>query len=166
MFLDTQGRPIVGSGALGLPAMLRSHLLQIGLHRERPELFTTTTERRRIRVHDLRGTFVTVSLANGRTESWISDRTGHRSSLMIAKYKRIARTFAELELGDLAPLAEAIPELRDAPPTTASTSLTASEVAELRVPEPEAIGPRLDREHRKYVKGVASPAGFEPASPP
>jgi len=165
VFLDPQGRPIVGSGALGLPAMLRSHLVRIGLQRERPELFTTTAERRRIRVHDLRGTFVTVSLANGRSESWISDRTGHRSSLMIAKYKRIARTFGELELGDLVPLAQAIPELRDAPPMTASTLTTANEVAELRGPEVEVIGPRLGREHRKYVKGVASPAGFEPASP-
>jgi integrase len=53
-----------------------------------------------IRVHDLRGTFVTVSLANGKSESWISDRTGHRSSLMIARYKRMARTLDELHAGE------------------------------------------------------------------
>jgi hypothetical protein len=39
---------------------------------------------------------------------------------MIARYKRNARTFAELELGELAQLDAAIPELanaRDCPPT-------------------------------------------------
>jgi hypothetical protein len=62
-------------------------------------------------VHDLRGTLETLSLANGKSESWISDRTGHRSSQMIARYKRTARTFTELDLGELDSLSEAIPEL-------------------------------------------------------
>ena len=56
-------------------------------------------------------TFVTVALANNRTESWISDRTGHRSSQMINKYKRTARSFQELEIGDLMPFDRALPEL-------------------------------------------------------
>jgi hypothetical protein len=63
-------------------------------------------------VHDLRGTFVTMALANGRSEAWISDRTGHRSSAMIAKYKRTARTFGELALGDLVSLVDGLPELK------------------------------------------------------
>jgi integrase len=94
----------------GLADTLRSHLERIGLKVERPELFTTTGERQRIRVHDLRGTFVTIALANGRSESWIADRTGHRSSMMINRYKRTARSFQELGLGELRPLNEAIPE--------------------------------------------------------
>ena len=57
--------------------------------------------RRQMRVHDLRGTLVTVHLANGKSEAWISDRTGHKSSAMINRYKRTARTFAELPTGDL-----------------------------------------------------------------
>jgi len=108
---DAAGRPLALPGPFKLPALLRRHLKAIGLHEERPELFATTAERRRIRVHDLRGTFVTVALANGKSESWISDRTGHKSSAMIAKYKRNARTFAELDLGTLARLDESIPEL-------------------------------------------------------
>jgi hypothetical protein len=56
---------------------------------------------------------VSVALANGKTESWISDRTGHRSSQMIAKYKRIARTFAELALGPLTDMHKALPEWTD-----------------------------------------------------
>jgi integrase len=138
VFLDPQRRPISGSGALGLPALLRDHLRLVGIDRERPELFTSTQQRRRIRVHDLRGTFVTVSLANGRSESWISDRTGHRSSVMIARYKRTARTFDELQTGELASLDTAIPEL---------------------------IGHALATDSANYRKSMASPAGFEPASP-
>ena len=61
-------------------------------------------------MHDLRATFVTVSLANGKTETWVADRTGHRSGAMINRYRRAARTWAELGLGSLAPLDEAIPE--------------------------------------------------------
>ncbi len=63
-------------------------------------------------LNDLRATSVTVSLALGKTEAWITDRTGHRSSQMIYAYKRAARTHAELELGGFMPMWEAIPELR------------------------------------------------------
>jgi integrase len=141
VFVDPQGRPVLG-GKLKLPAMLRAHLVEVGLHRERPELFTTTAERHQMRVHDLRGTFVTVSLMNGKSESWISDRTGHKSSQMINRYKRTARTFAELQTGELEPLFRAIPELSSwdmrgsqLPPTATTTA--------------------------NYSQSLASPAGFE-----
>ena len=49
--------------------------------------------------------------ANGKSESSISDRTGHGSSVMINRYRRPARTAEELGLGPLAPLDPAIPEL-------------------------------------------------------
>ena len=68
-----------------------------------------------MRAHDLRGTFVTLSLANGRTETWVADRTGHKSSQMINRYRRAARSATELGMGPLAPLFEAVPELRDCP---------------------------------------------------
>jgi hypothetical protein len=38
-------------------------------------------------------------------------RTGHRSSQMVNRYRRIATSFAELNLGELMPLDVAIPEL-------------------------------------------------------
>ncbi len=119
--------------------LLREHLTTIGLDKERPELFTSTAERRRIRVHDLRGTFVTINLANGKSESWISDRTGHRSSVMLARYKRTARTFAELHVGTLTPLDEALPDL--------------------------LIGHGLATTAGNYAKELVSPMGFEPMSP-
>ncbi len=36
-----------------------------------------------LRAHDLRGSFVTLALACGKTEAWVTDRTGHKSSAMI-----------------------------------------------------------------------------------
>ncbi len=79
---------------------------------KRPELYLKGKNRLPIRAHDLRGTFVTLSLANDKTEAWVQDRTGHTSSNMINRYRRTARTAAELGLGELLPLDEAIPELR------------------------------------------------------
>lgn len=76
----------------------------------RPELFTPNPNRLLLRAHDLRGSFVTLALASGRTEAWVTDRTGHRSSAMIYRYKRGARTATELGLGWFEPLNRAIPE--------------------------------------------------------
>jgi integrase len=80
---------------------------------ERPQLYLKNRHRLQLRAHDLRASFVTVALANGRTESWVADRTGHLSSQMINRYKRWARGHAEQNLGDWVPLHEAIPELSD-----------------------------------------------------
>jgi integrase len=91
---------------------LRARLVMAGVSRE--TFYESSGARRQIRAHDLRGTFVTLSLAAGRTESWVMDRTGHRSSMMIARYRRAARTVAELGLGELVPLDQAIPEFAEA----------------------------------------------------
>src|SRR5688572_11508983 len=79
---------------------------------ERPELAEHSEARLAFRVHDLRGTFVTLSLANGKTETWVADRTGHKSSVMINRYRRTARLASELGVGVLKPLDGAIPEFR------------------------------------------------------
>ncbi len=89
---------------------LRNDLRQAGVTRS--ALFERSDVRHPIRAHDLRATFVTVSLATGKTEAWVADRTGHRSSAMSNRYRRAARTWAELELAALEALDEAIPELR------------------------------------------------------
>jgi len=94
----------------GAAGHLRTHLKLAGVTRS--QLFEANESRLAIRAHDLRATFVTVSLALGKTEAWITDRTGHRSSQMIYAYKRAARTHAELQLGGFKPMWEAIPELR------------------------------------------------------
>jgi integrase len=101
---------------LSLAEVLRARLLLAGVRR--PELHKQSAERIALRVHDLRGSFVTVALANGRSESWVSDRTGHRSSQMLARYKRAARTAEELGLGDWTPLDVALGLVK--PPTPAA----------------------------------------------
>src|SRR5262249_22039829 len=74
-------------------------------------LFENSDVRRHVWLHDTRASFVTIALANGRTETWISDRTGHCSHEQIGTYRRSARSVAELGLGDLESLSLAIPEL-------------------------------------------------------
>ena len=111
VFVDDRGRKL-DSEKLAQP--FRDHLALAKV--DRVALHVTTAQRRRIRIHDLRGTFVTLALANGRTEAWVQDRTGHRSSVMLNRYRRAARSVAELGLGALDDLDAAIPELRAAPP--------------------------------------------------
>jgi len=93
-----------------LADQVRQHLETAGIKRH--ELFHGTERRLRLRAHDLRATFVTLALAAGKSETWIADRTGHHSSAQIANYRRDARTVQELGFKGLAPLNQAIPELR------------------------------------------------------
>jgi hypothetical protein len=65
---------------------------------------------RPIRLHDLRATCLHHSLANGRGEAWAQDRTGHKASILINRSRRVTRSVAELGLGELRSLDEAIPE--------------------------------------------------------
>ena len=88
---------------------LRRALKASGITRR--QLFESSDDRLQFRAHDLRTTFVTLALANGRTEDWVRTRTGHRSSVMIANYRQEAATLRELNLGWLKPLHEAIPEV-------------------------------------------------------
>jgi integrase len=109
VFLDDDGRPV---NCDRLAEKFRQHLATAKV--DRKQLFERSTNRPPIRAHDLRATFCTLALANGRTETWVTDRTGHESSVMLAEYRRAARTVAELGLGDMLPLDEAIPELTEA----------------------------------------------------
>jgi len=96
-----------------LADLLRRDLRRVGVNR--PQLFERSRARQPLRAHDLRATFVTISLATGKTETWVSDRTGHQSHKMIDAYRRKARTW---NLGELGPLCDLIPELREAPAAT------------------------------------------------
>lgn len=108
LFIDPSGRRPPGDNlARALRRDLRTALVK------RPQLYVDNEERNHIRGHDLRATFVTVHLATGKTETWVADRTGHKSSTMIARYRRLARAQADLDEGELTPLSAAIPELAD-----------------------------------------------------
>ena len=114
--------------------LFREHLRAAFI--DRAELFEHSAARMQIRRHDLRATFVTLNLAAGRTEAWIADRTGHKSSAMINRYRRAARTAAELALGELRPLIDAIPELAGAEPSTPPGGKVEEKAGEKAVSEP------------------------------
>jgi hypothetical protein len=130
-----------------LAAALRTHLQKAG--GIRAELFERTPRRAPMRAHDLRATFVTLALATGRTETWVCDRTGHRSSQMLNKYRRAARTAAELGLGWLAPLDQRIPEFAsvdaEAPIIASTVEPKPTQIA-LDVPQPAVGEPRTARD--------------------
>jgi hypothetical protein len=90
-------------------AGIRNDLRRVGV--DRAQLYEGSATRQRFRAHDLRATFVTIALATGKTETWVSDRTGHDGHSMIERYRRKARTW---NLGELGPLHLLLPELAGA----------------------------------------------------
>jgi integrase len=106
VFVDDDG---VGINVDHMAAQLRDDL-KVRAKIDRPKLYTASTSRLRMRAHDLRATFITVSLANGRTWEWCQQRTGHGDA-MKQKYRRTAALWTAQQQGDLAPLHLAIPEL-------------------------------------------------------
>lgn len=103
-------KPFAYVAALGdrkrLAKRFRAALQAAGI--TRAELFATTEHTARLRAHDMRATFVTISLAEGKTETWIRDRTAHKSTSMIDRYRRTARQVAELKMGSLVDLVEGL----------------------------------------------------------
>ena len=118
MFVDEYGRPLSDES---LAPQLRKDLEAAGVNRK--ELLSAGTNRQPIRVHDLRGTFITLTLANGRSETWVADRTGHTSSQMINRYRRAARSAGELKLGELVPMDRAIHFPGISPENSGSTGI-------------------------------------------
>ena len=98
--------------------------------------------------------FVTLALANGKTETWVADRTGHRSSQMINRYRRQARTAEELGLGWFQPLDQLIPELAEFP-------LNSQSVDEGRSDGGDDVDEIVNASGEL---SSARPAGFEPAT--
>lgn len=84
-----------------LAKTLREHLTAAGLNEGvRAKLFEHSKTRLQVRAHDLRAAFVTTARANGKTETWVADRTGHKSHSMIKRYTRQARTAGDLKRGN------------------------------------------------------------------
>jgi len=127
----------------------RSHLRKAGVRR--PELFEQSAHRQRLRLHDLRATFVTLSLAAGRTETWVQDRTGHTTNAMLQRYRRAARTVRELGLGELGHLDLVIPEIKpERDPQSDPFGVHPSRITRLA---------RRLKTHRPYGHPGSSPGG-------
>ena len=120
------------TGSFAAAETYRDNLMTAGI--DRPQLHEHDGTRRRVRAHDTRAAFVTVALANNRNDVWISDRTGHSSLTEMETYRRNARTFAALNLGDFTPLDQLIPELlpyldrveQEVPTATSSAKVSAA----------------------------------------
>jgi integrase len=110
VFRQTDGEPYPKDG--GVAEAYRLYLEKAC--NARPEILAKQpkgSNRLQVRGHDLRGLFITTALANGKTEAWVQDRTGHTTSGMLNRYRKVARTASELGLGTLVPMATAVPEI-------------------------------------------------------
>lgn len=104
VFVDECGEKLTTER--GFAQVFRADLQAAGV--DRAELFSRSKARNPIRAHDLRATFATVKLATGKSETWVMDRTGHTTSLMLSRYRRTARTAHELGQGDFVALDAAL----------------------------------------------------------
>jgi len=167
VFVDEEGAAVATSERTHAVTTFRDDLRRAGVSRS--ELFERSSSRQPIRLHDLRATFVTISLATGNTETFVADRTGHKSSVMINRYRRAARHAAEVGLGSLGPLDELIPELAahrsDEPPPTGGQRGADDLVPEM-VPSSDHFIP-LSAASLQIVQSsqVVAEAGLEPARP-
>lgn len=93
------------------PLELRLRVLLVEAGVTRKDLFDHGWNRQRIRAHYLRASFIPVRLALGKSETWVADRTGYKSSVTINCYRRKTRQAEQLNLGPFLPHHEAIPEL-------------------------------------------------------
>ncbi len=141
VFLDEEGHKL---NVDRLAEVFRADLRKAGV--DRSELFEDTDVRMQIRAHDLRATFITIALANGRSETWVTDRTGHTTSGQLMNYRRAARMVGELQLGNLVALDVAIPDLAPLP--------LGLPHAEKKAPGSEGVTPR------KYTGGDLNPYAF------
>jgi integrase len=93
-------------------AALRADLRAAGITRS--ELFDAGPNVEPLRFHDLRATFNTWAKRAGKSDGWISDRTGHLTPEMIQRYTRAARTLEDLRIEPFPELTGTIPELVEA----------------------------------------------------
>jgi integrase len=77
---------------------------------DRGDLYTEGPNKGQFGTHCFRRSFVTRSLALGKNEDFVRQRTGHKSDELL-KYRQASKGFAELDLGDVDPLVLCIPEL-------------------------------------------------------
>jgi hypothetical protein len=107
---DVEDTDLIFPGVVGDTSQVARRLrrLLVDAKVTRRDLHTPTGNRRRLRAHDLRATFCTLALADGRSDQWVMQRTGHTTSAMLERYRRPARSVRELDLGWFAPLPSAL----------------------------------------------------------
>ena len=110
VFVTSTGIPISHDKAA---TTFRVHLNAAGFTRETDrDLFPEGEEKKgrlTVRVHDLRGLFVSASLAQGKPDTWVMERTLHKTRSMLDEYRTSAPHFRKL--GPITPAVVAVPEL-------------------------------------------------------
>ena len=94
---------------------LRRDLMKAGVTRAELHEHDPKRNQYRVRLHDLRGLFVTRAIAAGLPDSYIRDRTGHTSVAMIERYRGRAELLKASGQTAFVSLLEAVPELRTRP---------------------------------------------------
>ena len=148
VFVTTDGIPLEYNHA---PDAFRSHLQLAGFSRETdPDLFPEGDElkhRLPLRCHDLRGLFVTASLAQGRSDTWVKERTLHKTTAMLEHYRAKVAHFKKL--GPIVPAMVAIPEI-------------ATAVAAFAAPKTAQRGYTANPSRAATMPFLAEEEGFEP----
>lgn len=143
-----------------IASTFREHLTLAGVYRR--ALHQSTAERRPLRVHDLRGSFVTIALANGCNEDWVMQRTGHTTSAMLAKYRRQVDYARDAELTWWQPLDKCLSG-QAAPPEGVARGVARRVKIPLEIPglaSPRwtwAVAPEATPEPKKAASGRPTP---------
>ena len=108
--------PIVSVAGIDCEPRRLANVLQADLHAAgvtREILFETDASNvEPLRFHDLRSTFCTWARRLGKSDAWISERTGHDlAGDMINRYDRGATTLEDLSYAPFPDIGRAIPEL-------------------------------------------------------
>jgi integrase len=101
VFTDEHGRPL---SLDHLADRVRADLKRAGL--TRADLFSKGPNKGQFGTHCFRRSFVTRSLALGKNEDWVRQRTGHKSEELLT-YRQGAKALAELDPAELEPLTPA-----------------------------------------------------------
>ena len=104
VFTDEHGRPL---SLDHMADLLRIHFKKAGL--KRADLTSRAKLKQPFGVHSFRRSFVTRSLALGKNEDWVRQRTGHKST-EILKYRQEAKELAGPGVTELEELSHALPE--------------------------------------------------------
>jgi integrase len=169
VFVTMAGAPIAygTGGRLHVAGVFRTHLRAAGITRETdPDLFPEGDElksRLVVRVHDLRGLFVTVNLAQGKSDTWVRERTLHETPSMLDVYRRRVPHFRKL--GPQTPMVEAIPELAFAAADRGCTSDDGPLKSSKPIESPEESVPAPTNADKRSPLGstAARRAGSTPA---
>ena len=138
---------------------IRDDLALAGIKRQ--ALFRKGENSLRFGTHAFRHSFTTRSLANGKTDDWVRQRTGHKSNELMT-YREAASSLLELELGEVERLVNVIPELARVHAKLAATTRRPPSSSNDTEAGPKP-GPAVAQVDHVIEANSAEREGFEPS---